>query len=144
MQFGEALAKQRKNANLSQEQLAEKLNVTRQAISKWESGASMPDVETLKQLSAIFSVSIDTLVYGEDRFQKARTTRDIREQIIEPIFMAVVFVCGIVLFIVSMYGYRDVFEPIPVRLSLVLCSISLLYFLLSKIVRLVLNYKKRK
>ena len=137
MQFGEALAKQRKNANLSQEQLAEKLNVTRQAISKWESGASMPDVETLKQLSAIFSVSIDTLVYGEDRFQKTRTTRDIREQIIEPIFMAVVFVCGIVLFIISMYAYGELFQPFPLRVSLFLCTVSLLYFVVSKVISLI-------
>ena len=137
MQFGELLAKRRKEANLSQEQLAEKLNVTRQAVSKWESGASMPDIETIKQISDIFSVSIDMLIYGEDRFQKKQINRDIRTQIIEPIFMAVVFVCGIVLFIISMYAYGELFQPFPLRVSLFLCTVSLLYFIVSKIISLI-------
>ena len=43
MDFGENLAKQRKKAGLSQEELAERLHLTRQTISKWETGASLPD-----------------------------------------------------------------------------------------------------
>ena len=62
MKFNENLKFLRKQANLTQEQLAEKLNVSRQAITKWEAGQAMPDIENLKEIAYIFSVSIDSLV----------------------------------------------------------------------------------
>ena len=62
MKFNENLKYLRKQANLTQEQLAEELNVSRQAITKWESGQSMPDIENLIELSYIFSITIDSLV----------------------------------------------------------------------------------
>lgn len=62
MRFNENLKYLRKQANLTQEQLAEELNVSRQAITKWESGQSMPDIENLIELSYIFSITIDSLV----------------------------------------------------------------------------------
>lgn len=62
MKFNENLKYLRKQAGLTQEQLAEKLNVSRQAITKWESGQSLPDIENLKELSFMFSVSMDSLV----------------------------------------------------------------------------------
>ena len=52
----------RKNAKLSQEQLAEKLGVSRQAISKWELGTSLPEIDKLILMSEFFNVSIDYLV----------------------------------------------------------------------------------
>lgn len=52
----------RKQARLSQEQLAERLHVSRQAITKWETGAGVPDVENLQALSALFRVSLDELL----------------------------------------------------------------------------------
>ena len=62
MTFPEKLLDLRKQANLSQEALAEKLNVSRQAVSRWESGAALPDATNLLQLSRLFSVSIDYLL----------------------------------------------------------------------------------
>ena len=56
----------RKNKNLSQEQMAERLFVTRQAVSRWETGESIPNVDTLKLISSEFGISIDTLL-GTDR-----------------------------------------------------------------------------
>ncbi len=56
----------RKSNGLSQEQLAEKLEVSRQAVSKWESGASTPDIEKLVLISELFKVSTDYLVKGEE------------------------------------------------------------------------------
>lgn len=53
--------------NLSQSQLAEKLSVTNQAISKWENGRGIPDIEMLKQLSIIFNVNVDELINGEKK-----------------------------------------------------------------------------
>lgn len=55
----------RKAAGLTQEQLAERLFVTRQAVSKWERGESRPDLDTVVALAQLFSVSVDGLVSGE-------------------------------------------------------------------------------
>ena len=52
----------RKQKHMTQEDLALKLNVSRQAISKWEAGSSEPDVNTLVRLSDIFDISIDELI----------------------------------------------------------------------------------
>ena len=59
MTFGEKLFKLRKERGLSQEALAEQVNTTRQAISKWENNQGFPETEKLMLLSNIFEVSID-------------------------------------------------------------------------------------
>lgn len=59
MSFGEKLQALRKAKRISQDQLAMKLNVSRQAISKWELGTSLPDVENIVEISRFFDISID-------------------------------------------------------------------------------------
>ena len=65
MTIGERIAEERKKKGMTQEDMAEKLNLSRQAISKWESGSSFPDTENLLKLSLLFSVSVDYLLKGE-------------------------------------------------------------------------------
>ena len=65
MLFNEKLKMLRKENDFTQEELAEKLNVSRQAITKWESGDGIPDIENLKQISVLFNTSIDELVKEE-------------------------------------------------------------------------------
>ena len=62
MLFNEKLKMLRKENNYTQEELSEKLNVSRQAITKWESGEGIPDIENLKQISILFNTTIDELV----------------------------------------------------------------------------------
>ena len=62
MQFNEKLKMLRKEKGFTQESLADKLNVSRQAITKWESGDGIPDIENLKQISILFNTTIDELV----------------------------------------------------------------------------------
>ena len=62
MTFGEKLKSARKSAGLTQEQLAEKLLVSRQAITKWEADKGLPDIENLRRLSMLLGVSIDYLL----------------------------------------------------------------------------------
>lgn len=64
MNLGDNMQTLRRRQGLSQEQLAEKLNVTRQTISKWELNQSSPDLNYLCQLSEIFGISLDALVKG--------------------------------------------------------------------------------
>jgi transcriptional regulator with XRE-family HTH domain len=69
----------RKSKGLSQEQLAEKLEVSRQAVSKWESGTSTPDIEKLSLISELFEVSTDYLIKDEEISQSTQPVRqDIR------------------------------------------------------------------
>ena len=65
MFFASNLQKLRKRENMSQEALAEKLDVTRQSVSKWESGASYPEMDKLISICKIFNVDMDTLVNGD-------------------------------------------------------------------------------
>ena len=65
MEFHEKLQELRKSRGLTQEELAEALFVSRTAISKWESGRGYPSIDSLKEISSYFSVSIDDLLSGE-------------------------------------------------------------------------------
>ena len=65
MIFAEKLKTLRKEKNISQEQLAEKIHVSRQAITKWESGNGIPDIENLIAISALFNESLDSLLSEE-------------------------------------------------------------------------------
>lgn len=62
METQDILRNLREKNSLTQEQLAEHLHVTRQAISRWETGETQPNTDTLKQLSQVFNVSINTLL----------------------------------------------------------------------------------
>ena len=66
-QVGARIAALRKARGLTQEQLAERLHVTRQAVSSWETANSYPDVEMLAVLSEALEVSIEELIYGTTR-----------------------------------------------------------------------------
>lgn len=66
MNFSEKLVTLRKANNLTQEELAEKLDVSRQSISKWESGQVTPELEKIVAISAIFSVTTDYLLKSSE------------------------------------------------------------------------------
>ena len=66
MEFNEKLQELRKSKSLTQEELAEALFVSRTAISKWEQGRGYPNLDSLKEISRFFSVSIDDLICAEE------------------------------------------------------------------------------
>lgn len=70
MIFAEKLKTIRKQAGMSQEQLAEKLGVSRQAVTKWETDAGVPDIENIMAVSALFGISIDELLSNEKSLKK--------------------------------------------------------------------------
>ncbi|MGN0547128.1 MAG: helix-turn-helix domain-containing protein [Acutalibacteraceae bacterium] len=65
MELSAQIKKYRTELNLSQEELAEKVYVTRQTISNWENGKSYPDIHSLLLLSSLFNVSLDQLIKGD-------------------------------------------------------------------------------
>ena len=64
MELAQRLAEARKARGLSQAEAAERLGVSRQAISRWETGAGIPTLDNLMQLGTLYQVSLDALVYG--------------------------------------------------------------------------------
>ena len=85
MEFNEKLQELRKQNNLTQQELADALYVSRTAISKWESGRGYPNIDSLKAISKYFSISLDELLSSdeiltiaeEDNKQKEQHTRDL-------------------------------------------------------------------
>ena len=76
MKFNEKLVKLRKENLLSQEELAEKLGVTRQTISKWELEQTTPDMDKLTQIAKLFNVSVDELLNEADEPTKTNKASD--------------------------------------------------------------------
>ncbi|WP_210128614.1 MULTISPECIES: helix-turn-helix transcriptional regulator [unclassified Staphylococcus] len=69
MRLAEQIRKYRKSSGLTQEALAEKLNTTRQSVSKWEQGALEPNIQMLNNLAELFGVSLDNLVNGKGELE---------------------------------------------------------------------------
>lgn len=94
MNLGEKILKIRKDNKMSQEQLAEVLNVTRQTVSNWENGNNYPDIETLIMISDKFKVSLDILLKGDKEMikdiNKKITNNKILKRVI--IFLSLVIV----------------------------------------------------
>ena len=73
MTFGDQLSKARKNKDLTQEELAERLNLSRQTILRWEKNQVFPDISNLKAVAQVLDVSFDYLL-GEDKLEKPPVT----------------------------------------------------------------------
>ena len=75
MEFNEKLQELRKSRSLTQEELAEALFVSRTAISKWESGRGYPSIDSLKEISRFFSITIDDLICSEEMISVAENEK---------------------------------------------------------------------
>ena len=78
--IGKNIRKLRKERNLTQEELAELLNITSQAVSKWENETGMPDISQIIPLASIFGVSIDTL-FGKTNLSEQNDVERIIEEL---------------------------------------------------------------
>lgn len=74
MNLGENIFKHRTNHHLSQGDLANALDVSRQSVSKWENNSATPELDKLIKMSDLFDVTLDNLVYGEDTQRPSRPT----------------------------------------------------------------------
>lgn len=75
MEFSEKLQELRKSRSMTQEELAEALFVSRTAISKWESGRGYPSIDSLKEISRFFSVTIDDLICSDEMITVAENDK---------------------------------------------------------------------
>ena len=97
MTIGEKIASLRKKENLTQEQLAEILGVSRQAISRWESDLAYPETEKLIKLSSLFHCTVDQLLKEDEAISEKPKKRDLRR------LYPVIYAFG--LFVLSMIFY---------------------------------------
>lgn len=71
MILGQRIKEEREKKQWTQDDLAETLNVSRQAISKWEVGSTYPDIDRLVQISNLFDITLDSLIKGDDSLKKS-------------------------------------------------------------------------
>ena len=107
MNLGKKIAELRKKNNLSQEELAEKVGVARQTISKWETGDTTPDINQVKIISKIFNISIDELVDNDinnvivEKVSNTEKLAGITIKILKVLgIMIIVFITLILLFVI--------------------------------------------
>lgn len=108
--LSEKLYMLRKKSGLSQEQLAEQLNVSRQAISKWESGTSIPESDKLIAISQYFNVTLDYLMKedSDGNLQPVSTdeSNGLSQKLIAGIVLCVAGIIGLIL-----WGLISIFSP---------------------------------
>lgn len=83
MTFGKTLKERRSQLDLTQEEVAKKLYISRQTISNWENGKSYPDLDMLIKISDVYHVSIDSLLKGDQELKKSLDTQKV-ESILLP------------------------------------------------------------
>lgn len=117
MEIGNKIVSFRKQYNITQEQLAEKLGVARQTISKWELGETSPDLEQAKKLSHIFNVSLDELVDNDIRnviVSKLNTTEKLVKLIINILKIILLVIVILVILGISNIFFKEYFSVSPV------------------------------
>ncbi|CAI2558202.1 hypothetical protein AKUG0406_01660 [Apilactobacillus kunkeei] len=82
MQFGDRLKQQRKIKNLTQYDVAEKLNVSRQTISSWENEKSYPDIKSLISLSDMYDISLDTMIKEDSGMKEFIEKNDLSKKLL--------------------------------------------------------------
>ena len=103
MEFHEKLQELRKSRGLTQEELAEALYVSRTAISKWESGRGCPSIDSLKEISKYFSISIDDLLSGEKLLFIAEKENKSNIRSMCNLLFGIVDLCFILLVVLPLY-----------------------------------------
>lgn len=104
MRIGTKLQQQRKLHNMSQADLAKKLNISRQSISKWENGLSLPSFSNVVAISDLFQISLDELIRGDDELMNKFAEDKIKFSKLEWIYTLGLLLVVIGLFIIYSRG----------------------------------------
>ena len=106
MEFNEKLQELRKNKGLTQEELAEILFVSRTAISKWESGRGYPNIESLKAIAKLFSITVDELLSGEELLNIAEQDNKQRENHIRDLIFGLLDISALSLLFLPFFAQK--------------------------------------
>lgn len=106
MEFSEKMQKLRKQNNLTQEELAAKLFISRTAISKWESGKGYPSIEVLKQISSLFGVSVDDLLSSKQILELAEQDKIHKLKKNNGLIFGMLDLLMIIMLILPLYAFK--------------------------------------
>ena len=106
MEFNEKLQELRKQKNMTQEELAEVLFVSRTAVSKWESGRGYPNIESLKAISRFFGMSIDEFLSGDELLSVAEEDSKQKEKQIHDLVFGLLDCAVAMFFFLPFFGQR--------------------------------------
>jgi transcriptional regulator with XRE-family HTH domain len=113
---GGHIVRLRKKANMTQQALAERLSVTRQAVSQWETGHAQPDLDTLDAIACVFGVDMTELIYGEKRKEAPAIDPQRRK-----LYLIGLIVCGVTtgVIVAALLALEpdDLFDPRAVLLT---------------------------
>ena len=133
MIFNENLKFLRKKEGLTQEELAEKLNVSRQSVTKWESGNAIPDIEKIKEIAYIFLISVDSLI-GDIENKKPnklkKRIQDIGWFIFAILVFAVIVNISISEFLIKIIP--NINYAIGIIILMIILTFSIMIFLIKK------------
>ena len=107
MELNEKLQELRKNKGLTQEELAAALYVSRTSVSKWESGRGLPSIDSLKQISAFFDVSIDDLLSADKALSLAEQENKASQRSFCDLLLGISDLCAILLILLPLYPRVD-------------------------------------
>ena len=106
MEFNEKLQSLRKQKNLTQEELADALFVSRTAISKWESGRGYPNIDSLKAIAQFFSITIDELLSGDELLTIAEADNNQRQSRVRDMVFGLLDLSVALFFLLPLFGQR--------------------------------------
>ncbi|MDR2570155.1 MAG: helix-turn-helix domain-containing protein [Oscillospiraceae bacterium] len=124
MSIGEVLKQARSEADLSQEDVAEKVGVSRQTISSWENGRSYPDIASVITLSDTYNVSLDSLMKGDSKMikhlEESTNVAKSNKQVVATIIAIAIFLVGTALVILTFGGDIGDFVDLPSWLAIII------------------------
>lgn len=154
MDFSKKIIKIRKSNNLTQEEFALKMNVSRQAVSNWENNRNLPDIEILMIMSKTFSISLDDLILGGEDMNdiEKKIINDCSENkrakmnLISTMIGAFLMIIGLLLFFIKSQTIEYIDEFGILHENFFLIPVGYLFLLMGLIVIVfnMIKYKKLK
>jgi transcriptional regulator with XRE-family HTH domain len=123
MTFGEKLKKLRTENKLTQDELAEKLYVTRTAISKWETDKGYPNIESLKAIACFFSITVDELLSSDEILTIAEEDQKQTQKYFIDLIFGLLDICMVLLFFLPLFA-TEINDIIQEYSLLTLCGVA--------------------
>ncbi len=127
MNLGQKLLELRKSKNLSQEEVAEKLNVTRQTVSKWETDQSMPDFDKIKPLCDLFEITPNELITGQTETKEQYdeiSTRELTKKRARGIGLGILLYFIAIAWIMTSIEVMRVNETLGAAIFMIICGVA--------------------
>ena len=153
MELSKKIKKIRNDNKLTQEQFAEKMLVSRTAVSKWENGTCYPSIDSLKYMSKTFNISLDKLLSNEEILEIANNENKSNIAKYNSLLFSLLDIIRIIFIFLPLYSYKtnnfvysvSLFNSndLGLMLKIIFISIFIIYFIIG-FIELILNYKEKR